>query len=109
MEKGQRGSWKTEPPVREAGGWSRHGGMGVPDGMGGDRNCVGAVRRLEPARHREGLTHLVTAVWGKGELRGQVGKPGRTPGISTREAARHPVYGNPGWIASVQTKVKTKY
>lgn len=81
--------------------------MGVPDGMGGDRSCVGAVRRLEPAGHREGFTHLVTR--GKGELRGQVGKLGRTPGISTREAGRHPVYGNPGWIASLQRKVKTKY
>ena len=42
--------------------------MGVPDGMGGDRGCVGTVRRLEPAGHREGLTHLVAGVWGKGEL-----------------------------------------
>ena len=41
------GEGKTEPPVREAGGWRRHGCMGVPDGMGGDRSCVGAVRRLE--------------------------------------------------------------
>lgn len=49
MQKGQRGSWETEPLVREAGGWRRCRGMGVPDGMGGDRGCVGAVSRLEPA------------------------------------------------------------
>lgn len=83
--------------------------MGIPDGMGGDRGCVGAVRRLEPAGHRERLTHLVAGVWGKGELRGQVGKLGRTPGISTREAGYHPVCGNPGWTSSLQRKVKTKY
>lgn len=25
MEKGQRGSWEMEPPVREVGGWRRWG------------------------------------------------------------------------------------
>lgn len=49
----------------------------------------------------------MAGVWEQGALRGQVGKLSPNPGISTREAGRHPVYGNPGWTASLQRKVKT--